>query len=339
MPHILIMLLRLCFERKRTMPASRLHFWAISLLTAMFANTASAFDKADVQRFLNEYPAAAESFVKKLAMSAGTIESMPVGRFAKDGTRTYKFRMDHGCEKIDSIAEVTLNGKPRSISSAYVYCEDDKSFFELTKRPDGDGYLVRSLGSSPKDFAYYRASIGSLMTVPLGSAKSLLLRSVKADVMVIEEVAPEPSNPKFVRVRFSMTPKFEGAMKHTYTFVLDPENHWAVISEERAIGGKFPSVHKMEVEYGPKVDGFAMPAKVKFSREGAVESEYRYTDWKFVPTGRDEFRPSHYDLPDLPLAKNGGNPKYMYLLIALIVSLLILGGYLLKVSKRSTKTA
>lgn len=339
MPRILIMLLRPCFERKRTRPVSRLHFWALSLLTAMFANVASAFDKADEQRFLNEYPVAAESFVKKLAMSAGTIESMPVGRFAKDGTRTYKFRMDHGCEKIDSIAEVTLNGKPRSISSAYVYCEDDKSFFELTKRPDGDGYLVRSLGSSPKDFAYYRASVGKLMTVPLGSAKSLVLSLVNDNERVIEEVAPEPSDPKLMRVRFLVTQKDPQKTKSTFTFVLDPENHWAVVSEEHALEGKFPSVHKMEVEYGPKVDGFAMPAKVKFSRNQNLDSEYRYTDWRFVPTGRDEFRPSHYDLPDLPLAKNGGNPKYMYLLIALIVSLLILGGYLLKVSKRSTKTA
>jgi hypothetical protein len=321
------------------MPASRLHFWAISLLATMFANAASALDKADEQRFVNEYPAAAERFVQKLAMSAGTIESTPVGKAAKEEKRTYEFRRDHGCEKIDVLAEIKSNGKSRSIASASVYCEDEKTFFELTKRPGDDGYLVQSLGNSSRDFAKYRASVGKLMTVPLGSAKSLVLSLVNDNERVIEEVAPEPSDPKLMRVRFLVTQKDPQKTKSTFTFVLDPENHWAVVSEEHALEGKFPSVHKMEVEYGPKVDGFAMPAKVKFSREGAVESEYRYTDWKFVPTGRDEFRPSHYDLPDLPLAKNGGNPKYMYLLIALIVSLLILGGYLLKVSKRSTKTA
>jgi len=305
----------------------------------MFAGTSSAFDKADEQRFLNEYPAAAESFVKKLAMSAGTIESMPVGIYANEAKRTYEFRRDHGCEKIDIVADMKLSGKSRRISSAYVYCEDEKTFYSLTKRPENDGYLVESLGTSARDFVSYRASVGKLMTVPLGSFHSLVLSLVNDKERVIDEVAPEPSDPKLMRVRFLVTQKDPQKTKSTFTFVLDPQNHWAVVSEEHALEGKRPSVMKMEVEYGPKVDGFAMPAKVKFSRNGAAESEFRYTDWKFVPTSRDEFRPSHYDLPNLPLAKSTRIPTFAYVVIALIVSLAVVGGYLLKVSKRSTKPA
>ena len=320
------------------MAIGRLKLSLLVLVSISFVDTSSAYDKVDEQRFLNEYPAAAERIVKKLAMSAGTIESIPVGMSANQGTRTYEFRRDHGCEKVDVITVITLNDKPRRSSSAFVYCEDEKTFFELTKRPEDDGYLVRSLGNSSSDFANYRASIGNLMTVPLGSAKSLLLSALKTGVIVIEEVAPEPSNPKLMRVRLSI-PQKQTDSRHTYTFVLDTDNHWAVVSEERAIGGKYPSVQQMEVEYGPKVDGFAMPAKVKFSRDGAPDSEYRYVDWKFVSTDRDEFRPSHYDLPDLPLAKKRGIPTFMYVLIALIVTLSILGWYLFEVSSRSSKSA
>jgi hypothetical protein len=321
------------------MSIGRLKVSLLMLVSIGIVDTSSAFDNVDEQRFLNEYPAAAESFVKKLAMSSGTIESIPVGKSANKGKRTYAFRRDHGCEKVDVFSDMKLNGKSRNFASAYVYCEDEKSFYALTKRPEDDGYLVQSLGTSARDFASYRASVGKLMTVPLGSAKSLVLSVLNADGRVIEEVAPEPSNPKLMRVRLSAPQKDKEATKHTLSFVLDPENHWAVVSEERAIGGKFPSVHQMEVEYGPKVDGFAMPAKVKFSRDGAPDSEFRYADWQFVPTGRDEFRPAKYDLPDLPLAKGRRIPTFAYVVIALIVTLSILGWYLFEVSKRSSKSA
>lgn len=321
------------------MTAHRSKYLAMLILSTSFAAASTAFDKADEQRFLAEYPAAAERFVKKLATSAGTIESIPVGKSANQDKRTYAFRRDHGCEKVDVIADFRLAGKSRSITSAYVYCEDEKSYYQLTKRPEDDGYLVQSLGNSSSDFAKYRAAVGKLLTVPLGSAPSLVFSALKADGIVIEEATPEPSNPKLMRVRLSAPQKDKDATKHTLTFVLDPENHWAVVSEERAIGGKYPSVHRMEVEYGPKVDGFAMPARVKFSRDGAVDSEFRYADWQFGPTGRDEFRPAHYDLPDLPIAKRGRISTFSYVVIGLIVALSILGWTLYRVSSRSSKLA
>lgn len=287
----------------------------IVLIVMKFQCYAYGLDEALKRRFLEEYPKAQQAIDAKLAVSTLHARTTKTGA----GSQAITIVRDHDCER----ATVKIQGstpKTESFEVIHVSCPD--RYFALRKLSTEEKYSVENLGKSPREVLSYQSTVGRLAQPQSGTFRSLVANTIKFKDAKITDIAVLPENPKLVKVRFEIV---YGVNRDFLTFVLDTDNYWAVVSEERTVGDNPAPAVQMTVEYGEKSGGFAMPSKVKFAIHQGPWDEYVYDEWTFEPTDKSEFSMSRFGLPEIESISAEGMKFRNRIALGVVIALIIAG--------------
>lgn len=294
----------------------------VCISVSILSVTLYAYDEAAKQRFLKEYPVASKAFSDRLSVSSGK-GTIKTSTKSMKKSETLVFNRDHGYEKVEAIVEGEV-GKAH-VKSQVVYCLGPETFFQIIKSNENNDFALRSIGSSENDRQKYIQKYGRYLWVPLGSHLGLLPDLMKDPSFELVDVSPPDAKTGYVTIQFRFS---EAEPKDTGQTVLDPANHWAVISDEREVGINRRMKIRMDVAYGPKTGEFAMPKEADFTGPGMPSEPFEFEEWKFEPTPLAEFQLPYYQMPDVPLTNAHDNRfKYIMGVIAILILLLVLAGW------------
>ena len=257
-------------------------------------------DDEQKARFQKEYPEAVKRLDERFSRAEGScrIKSESSGKRPARRPEEAEFAADHGREKVVIRRYFSTGSGKASPADPHVdlvYCVNfaDNTVFYLSRDPGKATYQIRGRGESPEDFSAYLSLFGRYFRAnraPFGISMSVLMKSPNFKVIDAEKINKDGRT--LVRVEFA----FGGVGSDSQaSLVFDPENGWVIRSAQYVVGGRSKS---FEVEYGPPGSISQAPKRVTFHEpEGASTCDF--LDWRFEPTPIEEFRLSHYALPDL----------------------------------------
>lgn len=256
-------------------------------------------------RFLREYPTAVRAIEDRIKEYRVNVLPIPATR-SNQKRESLVLTSSHGFHKVEAIFDQKYER---------VICSSNVSHFDLYKGHSDASFRVTSIGSDIADRSKFDQSYGRLFDLPLGSGFGKLIDLMNDPEFVLKGVTGIEGDAGKVRVEFELGP----APVSKGAFVLDPGNSWAVVSERRELGDMPRFEVGMDVEYGDRIDGFAYPHKVDFllPGPGGRKDSFEYRDWKFGPTPIEEFRMSHYGIPESELKLESGNSS-RFLLFGII---------------------
>jgi len=261
-------------------------------------------------RFLREYPAAVNAIESRIKDYRVEVTPIPSAR-SKQKRESLVLTRSHGFRKAEAVADQEY---------VRVICSGMESHFDLHKGMNDAEFRVISIGSDSEDPSKFDQSYGRFFELPLGSGFGKLIDLMNDREFELKVVSEIEGGEK-VRIEFEIGP----APVSKGSFVLDPTNSWAVVSERRELGDTPRFEVGMDVEYGDRIDGFAYPRKVDFllPGPGGRRDTFEYRDWKFGPTPVEEFRMSHYGIPEseLKLEPDDSSRFLLYSAIAFVVIL------------------
>lgn len=287
---------------------------------AFFQSTLMSLSSADEvlkQKFLREYITESEFIEAKLSKVRGKFH---VERAEKKQEADFVFQIDHGFEKVSSVTKGVTKGF--SYVTEKVDCFGNGTYYQLQRKQGTKIYQIKSIGSSNIDESMYVNYTGRILMAPLGARPIFLSKMMKRQDFELLTVEPNGPKGEYLRIHFkygSDEPKAESLV------VLDPNNHWAVISQENHSyfeNGK-SNISRLIVDYGELLDGLRLPKSLKIERNGLMGPNVIFTEWQFQGTPVNEFNLKYYGLPDIVSPPNNSFTLF-YLLVALLILLSLL---------------
>lgn len=282
------------------------------------------------QKFLDEYRKESKLIAEKLSKVRGKFH---VIREERNSEADYEFHFDHGFEKVHSFTSGNTKGIKFNLEK--IECFGNGDYFRLERSKDSEPFQLKSIGGSFMDVNIYLNYTGRILMAPLG-ARPILLQDVMKlkhfELIDVNRISPKE---EYLEVRFkygTSSPKVESII------VLDPSNHWSIISQETTSWTKRGNayIEKLNVKYGDTVDGLRMPKTVTIEREGRMGPEINFTEWRFEGTPESEFKLSHYNLPDLIQNRKNNSSFRFYVRLAIASLFIMLIFYLLRKYRRSS---
>ncbi|MFM7591299.1 MAG: hypothetical protein ACKO85_05835, partial [Isosphaeraceae bacterium] len=168
---------------------------------------------------------------------------------------------------------------------------------------------------------------------PLGARPILLPDMMKLPHFELVDVNKSGPKGDYVEVRYKYGMK---KPKNECNVVLDPSNHWAVVSQVDTAFSEngYAYVQKLNVKYGEMAEGLRMPKTVTIEREGRMSPEFNFTEWRFEGTPESEFKLTHYQLPDLIRNRKNNISFRFYVKLAIAILIIILIFCLIRVYRR-----
>lgn len=243
-------------------------------------------DEQTITRFRTEYPEAAKRILSKLSTVRGEYSI----RYSKKVVDSFEFARSFGKERLIEKSESVLPDKSkRTKETIYLLTED--SYFELDRVLPREKYVLRDRGERETKGLDYENRQGVPHMAALGIRPAFLYHLLNAPNAKIVEAEVKDQKTGFVTIvlRFGKTePSGEGK------FVLDPSNDWAVISQEIQYPGQQAITVRMNVTYGEKLMGVAMPKQVTIQNFGSPREVFNFTSWEFLATPTEEFSLKYY---------------------------------------------
>jgi hypothetical protein len=266
----------------------------------------SIADDATKKRFLEEYPTGIQSFRNRLASYSCKVEHESASEGIRIETR---FWQNANLRRIHAIGY--RNDGDREIRSEEVVCDGQGVEFELIRANETDPFIVEHLvnwdqhqddpyfkGKTYTDFRTSLVSSTPEPTVSLCKENYAFHRLfepeewlIPADRSKLIDVALTENPAGLVRVRYSMDEyrNYNTIGTALHETVLDPENHWAMVSDYRSFSNDPDIGDGLIVEYGPKIDGIAMPKSLRIKKNGVLSAPFLFKDWSFDPISPEVF--------------------------------------------------
>lgn len=285
--------------------------WMMLAIVILVSGRLSVRSESIRDRFLREYPAAVQVIQDRIEDSRVDLSQVPSAR-SKQKRESLVLTNSHGFRKAEAIAEQRY---------VRVICSGRESYFDLYKAHPDAVFRVTSIGSDAADRSKFDQTYGRLFDVPLGSGFGRLLDLMNEREFEMKDVTEIEGGSGKVRVEFEVGP----APNSKGSFVLDPANSWAVVSERREMGDSPRFEVGMDVEYGDRIDGFAYPKKVDFLMPGpgGRKDTFEYRNWKFGPTPIEEFRMSYYGIPESELNLESGDSNRLLIFFAIAIAAIL----------------
>jgi len=280
--------------------------------------------EAELSRVKSEWPAAARRLEEAFVQVRGTARlwtdrtesPRASGKSFLDEAR---FALDHGMEKVE-LARFTRGSKPTKVAD-YVYCVGEGTAFRIHRRDGAEGYEIEGVGAAPMDRILYSAVFGRFIHAShgvVGRPISNFLEEPTLEIVGAEAVERDGEN--WIKVDCAIGfPE----TKDRVSFVLAPEDGWAVQSCQINYHYDPNRPILYEIEYGAAHGGVPLPRYVKLSGENpGVVNHCEFTGWEFASTPIAEFNMTHYGLPDLVRArKPRGTLAYWLVGFAVLVGI------------------
>lgn len=250
-----------------------------------------------LRRFNTEYPAGANRILKRFENLKGSYSI----KLDRSGESTVDFAFLNGREFFKRAEALkSQRGKAQMIENIHLLFRDE--YYELTKRPDQNRFLLSERGTAAKEGLRYENRYGVAQMSPLGIRPAFLIHMKKAPGF--ELVDANIHDPKTGHVQVDV--KFGiKEPKTSMRYLLDPLNDWAVISEETFAGANSVTQSLMRVDYGAKHDGFAFPKTVRLTIRSQPEEVYRFGPWSTGTTADNLFSLANYGLAEPETSTNG----------------------------------
>lgn len=283
--------------------------------------------QAEVDRFLRDYPAAAQRIRERYSHIKGECRITNAAKRINPAG----FAFDHGFGKVEFFADPDAKGR----SGSMVYCLGPDSGFGLRRENADAPYRVFWLGPVGENQRIFNFQFGKYINAPHSIYWTPLTDLVKpGDVrnVTAEEIAEDGET--LFKVYFESGA--EDAPDKTW-LVLDPAS-WVIRSYEN-LGGQPPGATrttKIDVEYLPDPGGIPVPKLVKFVDPNLKTEVCEFRSVSFDGTPRGEFSMEFYDLPDIAATP----PVRGFSLVPWLAGLGVLGlvvGVALKLAARRVK--
>jgi hypothetical protein len=244
------------------------------------------------------------------------------------------FTFGNGHEKAELRRFTPRKDGHQILLGEVVYCVGDSSDFRLSRRAGSNTYVVDRKASLPSDRSTYNSAFGDLahashavLSVPLSRIMTLpnfkLLSATTRDEggRALMEVRLEYGNASPVKTQVAL--------------LLEPVAGWRVLEWEHYA----PAIHetfKARIEYEPEPSRSFLPRLVHFETGEQGRSDHaEFSDWSFVPTSDEEFRMTHYGIPDLTKPTSAPYWRYAWLIL-LVAGFLIMAVVLRQLSQRTS---
>ena len=273
------------------------------LAVVFLAAVASARGDSDAEalaRFKSEYPAASKRLEDPFHQVKGSclLSIVPPGESRPTRSDEATFALDHGHEM------VAIKRKQAQDVGELLYCIGPDTTFYLTRLPGAKSFVANGVGSTSLDRSAYVTLFGRFVKAHFacfGQPLTRLMARPEFRVVGAQYVntTGQPSNAgahSLVKVDFESETQ---ASRSNMSVVFDPDAQWIIRSSEYRVEGPSRMRITTDVEYGPARDGVYLPRRVTCRDGGGESSICEFRDWSFEPTPEEEFKPTHYGLPNL----------------------------------------
>lgn len=246
--------------------------------------------QAEVDRFLREYPPAAEAIISSFDQLKGQATMSRKAERVPARIGKAEFAIDHGFGKVTILTK----RPPADEETTLVFCAGNKSDFYITRPAASKSYSIGGIGELAS--AGYNTNFGRYLATPFTTIAEPLAKLMKNSTFRILSVHEELlGQKKCLALEYASD---AAPMKHEATVILDPEEGW-VIRRCEIRPTDTPGVKLgITIEYTTDGGRVPIPSLVTFVEPGSTSS--CKFDWVIREgTLRDEFSLKYYNLPEI----------------------------------------
>lgn len=253
----------------------------------------------DPSQFLKEFTHATGQLEDQFGRVKGVCRLTHVSKNPKsrEVSESAVFAADHGFQKVEITTEKN-SSKQDGDRVERVYCFGRSSGFQLIRDAGSPAFAVKGIGTDPNDRRSYLQRFGRFLAAPyaiLGTPLSQLLQIPTFKLISAKTI--EIEGEQLVQMRYEIG---EGPNPDRSMLILDPANSWAIRSGEIRPGiSQGRASIQFEIKYEPGQSGTLWPRSVKFHDVTGETATCEFIAFTADPTPENEFRMTHYGLPDL----------------------------------------